>query len=105
MLLSQLLRPWPLLLSSPGRALPQVGEVAVSYFEMVQNSCVSCWDEEEVHERLDRKMAAAYHSLLSASKEYNMNMPQAADVRAVKCVVEATKLRDWCGSSLKCMEI
>jgi len=75
--------------------LCNAGGVTVSYFEMVQNFYMCCWDEKEVHERLERKMTAAYHSVLNASKEYSINMRQAAYVQAVKRVAEAMKLRGW----------
>ncbi|MEA1958271.1 MAG: glutamate dehydrogenase, partial [Chloroflexota bacterium] len=75
--------------------LCNAGGVTVSYFEMVQNFYMYYWDEETVHERLDKKMTSAYHSVLNASKEYNINMRQAAYVRAVERVVDAMKWRGW----------
>jgi len=75
--------------------LCNAGGVTVSYFEMVQNFYLYSWEESEVRERLDRKMTAAYHSVLNTSKEYKINMRQAAYVRAVERVVEAMKLRGW----------
>jgi len=53
------------------------------------------WEEKEVHERLDKKMTVAYHSVVNASSKYDINMRQAAYVVAVKQVVEAMKLRGW----------
>ena len=75
--------------------LCNAGGVTVSYFEMVQNFYMYYWDESEVYERLERKMAAAYQSVLSTSKGYNINMRQAAYVHAVQRVVEAMRLRGW----------
>ncbi len=75
--------------------LCNAGGVTVSYFEMVQNFYLYFWDESEVRERLDKKMTAAYHSVLNTSREYKINMRQAAYVRAVERVVEAMKLRGW----------
>jgi len=40
-------------------------------------------------------MTAAYHSVLDTSREYNVNMRQAAYIRAIERVVEAMKLRGW----------
>jgi len=75
--------------------LCNAGGVTVSYFEMVQDFCLYFWDEAEVRERLDKKMTAAYHSVLNTSREYKINMRQAAYVIAVARVVEAMKLRGW----------
>ncbi|MBN1160695.1 MAG: Glu/Leu/Phe/Val dehydrogenase [Dehalococcoidales bacterium] len=75
--------------------LCNAGGVTVSYFEMVQNYYMYTWEEAEVYERLDRKMTAAYHSVLNTSREHKINMRQAAYVRAVERVVEAMKLRGW----------
>ncbi|NQS89731.1 Glu/Leu/Phe/Val dehydrogenase [Patescibacteria group bacterium] len=75
--------------------LCNAGGVTVSYFEMVQNFYMYYWDEEEVHKRLDKKMTAAYHSVVDASKRYKINMRQAAYVVAVSRVVQAMKLRGW----------
>ena len=54
-----------------------------------------CWTTEEVYSRLDRKMNAAYHIMLDASKNLTVNMRQAASVVAVDRVVEAMRLRGW----------
>ena len=75
--------------------LCNAGGVTVSYFEMVQNFYMYTWEEAEVRERLDKKMTAAYQSVLNTSQEYKINMRQAAYVRAVERVVEAMKLRGW----------
>jgi len=75
--------------------LCNAGGVTVSYFEMVQNFYMYFWDENVVREHLDKKMTAAYHSVLNTSREYKVNMRQAAYIRAVERVVEAMKLRGW----------
>ena len=75
--------------------LCNAGGVTVSYFEMVQNAYMYYWDEAEVYEKLDRRITAAYHSVLDASRQYNINMRQAAYIVAVKRVVEAMKSRGW----------
>ena len=75
--------------------LCNAGGVVVSHFEMVQNLYMYSWEEAEVRERLDKKMTAAYHSVLNTSREYKINMRQAAYVRAVERVIEAMKLRGW----------
>jgi glutamate dehydrogenase (NAD(P)+) len=42
--------------------LCNAGGVTVSYFEQVQNAYDYYWDEE-VYQRLDRKMTAAFHAV------------------------------------------
>ncbi|MDH4269629.1 MAG: Glu/Leu/Phe/Val dehydrogenase [Dehalococcoidia bacterium] len=75
--------------------LCNAGGVTVSYFEMVQDFYLYFWDETEVRERLDKKMTAAYHSVLNTSQEYKINMRQAAYLMAIERVVEAMKFRGW----------
>jgi glutamate dehydrogenase (NAD(P)+) len=75
--------------------LCNAGGVTVSYFEMVQNFYMYYWTAEEVYEQLDKKMTAAYYAVYETSKEYNINMRQAAYVIAVKRVVEAMRARGW----------
>jgi len=75
--------------------LCNAGGVTVSYFEMVQNFNMCYWEEEEIRQRLDKKMVTAYHTTLDASKKYRINMRQAAYVVAVGRVVEAMRLRGW----------
>jgi len=75
--------------------LCNAGGVTVSYFEMVQNACMYYWDEQEVYEKLDKKMTRAYHEVSDTSEKYKINMRKAAYVVAVERVVEAMKLRGW----------
>ena len=75
--------------------LCNAGGVTVSYFEMVQNFYLYPWSEADVRDRLDKKMTSAYHSVLNTSREYQINMREAAYVRAVERVVEVMKLRGW----------
>jgi len=73
--------------------LCNAGGVTVSYFEMVQNNSLYYWSEEEVQEKLDTKMVAAYSKVYDTSQEYGIDMRQAAYIKAIKRVVEAMKLR------------
>ncbi|MCX6089215.1 MAG: Glu/Leu/Phe/Val dehydrogenase [Candidatus Atribacteria bacterium] len=75
--------------------LCNAGGVTVSYFEMVQNFYMYYWEEALVYERLDKKMTLAYHAVHLVSKQYQINMRQAAYIVAVQRVAEAMKLRGW----------
>jgi glutamate dehydrogenase (NAD(P)+) len=75
--------------------LCNAGGVTVSYFEMVQNAYMYRWETEEVYEKLDKRITAAYHAVLNTSRQYKINMRQAAYVVAVNRVVDAMKTRGW----------
>jgi glutamate dehydrogenase (NAD(P)+) len=62
---------------------------------MVQNAYMYYWPEQEVYEKLDKRISSAYQSVLETSRSYNINMRQAAYVLAVKRVVDAMKTRGW----------
>lgn len=53
------------------------------------------WSIDEVYAKLDKAMTKSYHEVLNATKEYKINMRQAAYVVAVKRVVEAMQVRGW----------
>ncbi len=48
--------------------LCNAGGVTVSYFEQVQNAYDFYWEIEEVHEKLDKKMTAAFHAVHDATQ-------------------------------------
>ncbi len=75
--------------------LCNAGGVTVSYFEQVQNAYDYYWDEATVHERLDRKMTAAFHAVHQAAQKYQVNNRMGAYVVAVGRVAEAVRLRGW----------
>ncbi len=75
--------------------LCNAGGVTVSYFEQVQNAYDYYWDLETVHERLDKKMTAAFHAVHRTAQEYQVNNRMGAYIVAVSRVAEACKLRGW----------
>jgi len=75
--------------------LANAGGVTVSYFEMVQNAYDYYWDIETVHERLDKKMTAAFQATHETAQKYKLHNRLAAYVVSVARVAEAMHLRGW----------
>ena len=75
--------------------LCNAGGVTVSYFEMVQNAYDYYWDVDLVHERLDRKMTAAFHAVHETAQRHEVHNRLGAYLVAVSRVAEAMKLRGW----------
>jgi len=73
--------------------LANAGGVAVSYFEWVQDLQETFWEEDEINERLKRKMTRAFKETFEQSQRLNIDMRRGAYVVAVSRVAEATKLR------------
>jgi glutamate dehydrogenase (NAD(P)+) len=71
------------------------GGVIVSYFEMVQNFNLDHWDAEEVNQRLEKKMVAAYKVVRDLAFKNNVPMRQAGYTIAVGRVVKAMRFRGW----------
>ncbi|TKJ31531.1 MAG: glutamate dehydrogenase [Chloroflexi bacterium B3_Chlor] len=75
--------------------LCNAGGVVVSYFEGVQNAYNYYWDLEEVHDKLDKKMTAAFHVVHETAQAKGVHKRLAAYLVAVARVAEAVKLRGW----------
>jgi len=75
--------------------LCNAGGVTVSYFEQVQNAYDFYWEADEVYERLDKKMTAAFHAVHNAAQKHNVHNRLGAYAVAVARVAEAAKLRGW----------
>jgi glutamate dehydrogenase (NAD(P)+) len=71
------------------------GGVTVSYFEQVQNSYNYYWPLEEVHEKLDQKMTAAFRAMYDMAQAYSVDTRVAAYLVAVQRVAEAVRMRGW----------
>ena len=75
--------------------LANSGGVIVSHFEMVQNAYDYYWDVLQVHERLDKKISAAFAATHQKSLQFDGDTRLAAQVLAVGRVAEAVRLRGW----------
>ncbi|KYG90420.1 MULTISPECIES: Glu/Leu/Phe/Val dehydrogenase [Metasolibacillus] len=75
--------------------LASAGGVTVSYFEWVQNNQGYYWTEEEVREKLIRKMVDAFDSVYTTATNRNINMRLAAYMVGVRRTAEASRFRGW----------
>jgi glutamate dehydrogenase (NAD(P)+) len=73
--------------------LANAGGVTTSYFEWVQDRHGYFWEEQEVNERLERKMVEAFQNVLQTSIKYKCDMRTAAYVVAINRVATVAKLR------------
>ncbi len=75
--------------------LCNAGGVMVSYFEGVQSDMNYYWTRDEVLERLDRKITAAFHEVFRLAQGEGLYPRDAAYVVAVQRVVETMEVRGW----------
>ncbi len=75
--------------------LCNAGGVTVSYFEAVQNDMNFYWSKDEVLQREDEKMTAAFHAVLEMSEKEDVYMRDAAYMVSIARVVKAMELRGW----------
>jgi glutamate dehydrogenase (NAD(P)+) len=73
--------------------LANAGGVTVSYFEWVQDLQANFWEEDEINERLKRKLTRAFREAYEQAKRHGVSMRKGAYCVAVDRVAEATKLR------------
>ncbi|MCJ2564189.1 MAG: glutamate dehydrogenase, partial [Candidatus Thermoplasmatota archaeon] len=73
--------------------LCNAGGVTVSYFEGVQNAMNYYWEEDDVHQKLDKIMTKAFHDVYDAHEKHSVHMRTAAYLVAIERVVEVMRLR------------
>lgn len=75
--------------------LANAGGVTCSYFEQVQSNTNYYWDKDEVLQKLDAKMTAAFQAVNKVSKKHKLYMRDAAYVISINRVAQAVKMRGW----------
>ena len=75
--------------------LANAGGVVVSYFEGVQNAYNFYWELEEVHDKLDKKMTAAFKAVHQTAQAKEVHNRLAAYLVSVARVAGAVTLRGW----------
>ena len=75
--------------------LASAGGVTVSYFEWVQNNMGYYWTEEEVREKMTKKMVDAFENVYTVADTRNIDMRLAAYMIGVRKTAEASRFRGW----------
>ncbi|MDD4263511.1 MAG: Glu/Leu/Phe/Val dehydrogenase [Firmicutes bacterium] len=73
--------------------LSNAGGVTVSYFEWVQNNYGYYWSEDEVNDRLTKKMQESFATVWDMMQENQVDMRTAAYMVSVQRISEAIKFR------------
>ena len=73
--------------------LANSGWVMVSYFEQVQNNINFYWDEDEVDQKLFKKITKAARDVFDTSKEFECSLRTAAYIISMKRVLNAMEAR------------
>uniref|UniRef100_UPI002F91BF96 Glutamate dehydrogenase n=2 Tax=Lysinibacillus composti TaxID=720633 RepID=UPI002F91BF96 len=75
--------------------LASAGGATVSYFEWVQNNMGYYWEEEEVQEKLYKKMYDSFEAVYTTATTRNIDMRLAAYMVGVRRTAEASRFRGW----------
>lgn len=75
--------------------LANAGGVTCSYFEQVQSNMNYFWEKDEVLDRVDKKMTAAFHAVNDLAKKKKIFMRDAAYVISISRVAQACTDRGW----------
>lgn len=75
--------------------LASAGGVTVSYFEWVQNNQGYYWSEEEVNEKLRKKLVESFNNVYNTAETRRVNMRLAAYMVGLRNAAEASKFRGW----------
>src|SRR5690606_41678188 len=73
--------------------LANAGGVVVSYFEWVQANQTYWWTEQEIADKLEHRVTAAYGEVSALPRRENLPLRDAALVIGVKRVAEAHQIR------------
>jgi glutamate dehydrogenase (NAD(P)+) len=73
--------------------LANAGGVLTSYFEWVQNLQELRWEEADVNQRLEGRMAATYDAVRALATQRDVSLREAAYALGVSRVAEASTLR------------
>jgi glutamate dehydrogenase (NAD(P)+) len=75
--------------------LANAGGVTCSYFEQIQSNMNHYWEKQEVLDRVDLKMTAAFNAVYDLALKRKLFMRDAAYVIAISRVAQACKDRGW----------
>jgi len=73
--------------------LANAGGVTVSYFEWVQDFSSFYWTEDEINQRLEAMMRAAYTATAQVAKQHKVSMRTAAFIVGCSRILEARQVR------------